>query len=727
MTILTFVMAAGLAASAQVDFSYSFATPHRITVALPDSNDKTLLDVDATGLRVGWSYESLRTLPQQAFITPPANWAVRLTPALNGQPFPKTAWTRLEAVLPALENTYSADTASMKIEGIGGKTATLFRLTMTNSGNADADFGLVCDSQRGFFGYNPAYVNDFRDPDCLLAGWGDRADRVIVIAPGADRYEINGATSLRPVWKVPAGQTRTGWLVRPYRAYVEDKPSLAGLRETCWQTEYDAALAEWRELLARMVCIELPDPGVRNAFYAGLADLFIMREPMQDGRVAATPGTDGYRAGNPAEAGILAVALDQVGLHREAGDGYQMCLEQQSEDGNWACPKGWGHLFWGTSGFKTWTAMEHYRLTGDKDYLEQVYPRMLASSRFQEQMRARTRVMVDGQKPLTYGLMPRGMGDCGLKDGDDLYGVFLPHNMWAVYADSVALGAAKILGRDKDVEELTKIYETARADLLTALDRGAIQADGYRWIPGVAGKTCGSRWGALNAVYPCRILAPDDPLAEGTLRHLRSQMSPGGLPLNTGWMPNGLWVAIALDNLAETHLVRNEGDEAADLLYATLNHATPLYSWCEERGPTPGAAETSGDRQHLWTPVSVVRELRDSYAFEWDGDLHLARGLHRDWIASGQPVGIADAPTHFGEVSFQMRYDAAARELRGHVALKPRKHCAEAGKIALHLRLPKGVAAESVDAGSDAKLNADATTVEWNKLSGKCDFVVKTK
>ncbi len=47
--------------------------------------------------------------------------------------------------------------------------------------------------------------------------------------------------------------------------------------------------------------------------------------------------------------------------------------------------------------------------------------------------------------------MPRGFGDCGLMDDDDLYGVFLPHNIWAVYADRLTVEAAEILGKTEDL------------------------------------------------------------------------------------------------------------------------------------------------------------------------------------------------------------------------------------------------------------------------------------
>jgi hypothetical protein len=123
-------------------------------------------------------------------------------------------------------------------------------------------------------------------------------------------------------------------------------------------------------------------------------------------------------------------------------------------------------------------------------------------------------------------------------------------------------------------------------------------------------------------------------------------------------MAAGSWVAITLDNLAEALLVRGDGDAACEYLYRTLNHASPLITWCEERGPEPGTATYSGDPQHLWTPVAVVRAIRDFLILEEGTGLHLARGAARSWLGSGMQVGIARACTHFGRVSYQLQYDA---------------------------------------------------------------------
>ncbi len=149
------------------------------------------------------------------------------------------------------------------------------------------------------------------------------------------------------------------------------------------------------------------------------------------------------------------------------------------------------------------------------------------------------------------------------------------------------------------------------------------------------GKTSGSRWGVLNALFPCGLLPPDHELITGTLRNIESQLSPGGIPVNTGWMADGMWVAITLDNMAEAHLARGKGDAAAEYLYATLNHGTPLYTWCEERGQEPGTTKITGDRQHLWTPVAVVRAVRDCLVWS------TATGCTWRWAprAPGWPAG----------------------------------------------------------------------------------------
>ena len=164
------------------------------------------------------------------------------------------------------------------------------------------------------------------------------------------------------------------------------------------------------------------------------------------------------------------------------------------------------HVGWGLSGFNAWAIMEHYLLTGDVAFLERRFPQMLACSRRQETLRARTRTKdASGERPLTYGLMPRGNGDCGLTDGDDPYGYFYSWNIWPVYADKLALQAARILNRTEDARELEGIYTRGKNDLLASLDRGAItESDGTRWISAVP-----ERLRAAAMAFSTRCSPPD--------------------------------------------------------------------------------------------------------------------------------------------------------------------------------------------------------------------------
>ena len=86
--------------------------------------------------------------------------------------------------------------------------------------------------------------------------------------------------------------------------------------------------------------------------------------------MAACPARNVIARATPSS-GIVAVALDQNGLHKEAAAGLPVSLDLQEPDGNWADPRAGGTRC-GALGFKSWTAMEHYRLTGDKNYLAEV-------------------------------------------------------------------------------------------------------------------------------------------------------------------------------------------------------------------------------------------------------------------------------------------------------------------------------------------------------------------
>ena len=700
-----------------VDFSYAFAAPHRMTATRPNSGDKTLLDLSPGSLQVRWTYDDLSVRRGVGFGSLQAVWGVQIIPEIDGNAFAQSKWTRSDGSIPVLENAYEATQGSIRIEAVGSQSAMVCRVLASNTGDKAHVFTIRCVStDRGDV---PGWFERGRGADYLTTGTGAADDRVLLMRVGGDEYPLNWKNTLTLVWKLNPGESRTGWILRPYRARLADLPAL---RKHDWQSEFAGAKKDWTDLLARAVRVQIPDEGVRRAFYACLADIFVMREPIAGGYIAGTAGTEVYRAPNTGEPAFAAIALDQVGLHQDAELGFRMRLDEQAADGCWASPP-IDTTFWCAAGFKAWVIMEHYRLTRDRQYLATAYPRMLAASRWHERRRAESRRLENGRRTTAYGMLAGGLIDCGMADPSGR-ALLYPHNIWTVYGDRLALEAAEILGKTGDAAELKEIARRGYDDLLASMEAGAIRADGYRWLSAAPEHAAGSQWGVLNALFPCRLLPPDHPLVLGSIRRMESNMSPGGLPIHTGYMADGMWVAITLDNLGEAHLVRGDGDAFARHIYPVLNHATPLVTWCEERGKEAGAADTGGDRHHLYTPVSVVRGLRDALVME-DGDgLHLALGTPRHWLSGKDPVGIADAPTHFGRVSFDLRYDASQRNVVARVVFPN----AQSLKWAvLHIRLPGKLKIDSVNPDSKARLLPDRSGIRWESPRGEVHVVGKVR
>jgi hypothetical protein len=377
-----------------------------------------------------------------------------------------------------------------------------------------------------------------------------------------------------------------------------------------------------------------------------------MREKMANGYTGVSPGTEMYRSPNSGEGVLSCHAFDRLGYSAEAVSDMRVFFEGQDDSGCWAYSKGWEHDGWSACYLKSMLAMEHYRLTGDREFLRDIYKRMKVSSIFNHHARQKSKEVRDSP---FYGLMPRGMGDCGLMNGSDYYGVFYPPNCLSVAADGLTLEAAKILGLTGDIDQLKEIYTSAKTDLVNSLRKNAQNDDGEPYIPGIAGASTSSIFGCLYAFHPAHLLEKDDPLIQGTLRLIENKkISEGGLPIGTGWMKDGLWVAMALDNIASAYLRMGEFDKASGYFYPVLNHASPLVTWCEERGVEKGTAATSGDLQHCWTPVSLCHFLREMMILEDGETLHIAAAAPREWLETGLEIGIKKARSWYGILDFSI-------------------------------------------------------------------------
>ena len=98
--------------------------------------------------------------------------------------------------------------------------------------------------------------------------------------------------------------------------------------------------------------------------------------------------------------------------------------------------------------------------------------------------------------------------------------------------------------------------------------------------------------------------------------------------------------------------------------------------------------------------------------------LHLARGIERSWLASGE-VGIQNAPTHFGTLTYRFSLDRAKTKLTGVIDFPV---SAVLDRATLHCRLPHNLKLVSVDKASQATVAADGAALEWLSPKGPVHF-----
>lgn len=633
----------------KINFEYAFAEPHRLCICKPESSRKTLLDATKTQIIMSWADGDTRKNPLGAYLPLHTDWKVVFTAQVDGQEMHAIKWHRIENWIPAFYYVWEEYEVRIQVRIVATTRGDVMHISASNLGTKScmtSVFGSVVGNV-----INTKWL-DFEDSYSICTPiWGDRGDRMVLMDSRKSDTVPKSRENVDVTFTLPAGETRETYFIRPYLDYLDKRDDFLA---TDWEKEIEKGLDFWREQLKAAPFMDLPDPIVEDAYKANLADIFVMREEQADGRIAGLAGTEMYRAANTGEPCFQASALCKSGYFQAARDNIDFVAQFQEEDGNWEDEKQWGRLMWSASGWKSYCIREYYLHTRDKVFLEQQFERMLASSRWSQKQRDKTKILNSKDSP-EWGLMPRGMGDCGLLNGNDLFGVFYPHNFIHCFGLEIAAWAAKELGRKDVYDELHSNYKDLYDCLHKSLEIGCIvESDGSKWIPGAPCVTTGSRWGVADAIFPTGIVDKNSDLAAGTMNKLQGQLSEGGLPINLGWIKGGLWVAIALDAMAYVNIIRGETDLAAQYFYAALNHGTPFFTWCEERSPEKGSTTLGGDLEHAWTPICIARFTRDMLVMEDfdENTLYLTRAVPRWWYDVGYKIEVKYVPTFYGGVSF---------------------------------------------------------------------------
>jgi len=480
------------------------------------------------------------------------------------------------------------------------------------------------------------------------------------------------------VLELPAG-------TRELEVAVLHGPDTEGGMRTLEPFDRELLKARWYWQHAASVpraTISIPDSALQYVLEASIRNLYQIREVV-DGVAQFQPGPSVYRGLWVHDAvwhNDAALVLGDTVAVRENLEGI---LSTQQDDGRIRVMD--PYPMNKETGTFLFSAVQYALSSGDTVWLRRVWPRLMRAVAWIQEARSATL-----REPGTSfaGLLPPSFADGGLSGVNAEYG--------GVYASLIGLAAmargAQMLGHADDRQKVERLFREMYGSFREAAGRDARRDSfGNLYLPMMVGDTSTIRppqqaqWGLCEALFLGRFLDRDDSLVTGTLAMLESEKEQG-LPLNTGWLQNGIWPFIA-GFVGMAHLWQGDYETATELLYAYANHSSPLGTWVEEQLPERLGTRTTGDGSNASASSLYISLVRRLLLQERGDTLEILAGIPHEWIRPGSGITVRNVLTECGPVSFALHCTPGGEQLTLH--LDPVGTAGAAGGVLVSFRALK--------------------------------------
>ena len=477
---------------------------------------------------------------------------------------------------------------------------------------------------------------------------------------------------------------------------LTDAKEISHLRALRPEREREDVAKFWRGRVAAGSQIRTPEPMLNEFYKAHLIHLLINdeREVGAD-RYVARVGSFYYGAfGN--ESVMMISDLDRRGYWKEAERSLELFLHYQGTvrlPGNFTSQKG---VLYGAGGYEAgdynqhhgwilWGLAEHYWHTRDRAWMEHAAPHLIDACRWITNERKGTmRLDAQGRRVPEYGLLPAG----SLEDVTDFW-FWLSTNAFSWWGLADAAAALKDYGHPEGAALVTEA-ENYRQDILRAYREASVRAPVARlrdgtYVPDFPSNpyTRGRAHGWLRETLEGAIMLPItrlmDPRSRETEwilkdyednRYISDKFGYSIPTFDRFWFSRGGFSM--QPNLLHGPLPYFYRDQIEHFLRAYFNpfaagYDETLRMFCEH--PLPELGYFVGDHFKSSDESQSNYWLRLMFVAELDGTLHLGRGLPRYWLRDGETIGIKDASTYFGKMSYEIRSKAGEGKIE--MALDP--------------------------------------------------------
>ncbi|MCK6475685.1 MAG: hypothetical protein L6Q35_02515 [Phycisphaerales bacterium] len=514
--------------------------------------------------------------------------------------------------------------------------------------------------------------------------WGDslRPDGYILATDGQEITDSTGAASAGAAYEfaLDPGQSATWWATSPLTPGTA--PSISADRLALdAEKRLASAIEFWRERITP-VKLQLPraHQAVADTAISTVAYILINK----DGP-GIQPGSRNYERSWIRDGSLTSAALLAFGHADEVRRFIEWYGARQFDSGAVPCVvdrRGPDPVAEHDShGQFIWLVWNYYRHTGDRALLEGQFPRVLKAAQHIQQLRTQRltdewtrseRTLAEPGKPPVpaaafAGLVPASISHEG-------YSAKPMHSYWddafCLLGLRCATQAAHAVG---DSTWAAQIDDWAR-QMARSMDSSvamATAAHGIDYFPGCVELGDFDPTSTTVALWPCSIGSDVlTPFIERTFERNwnafvgRRDASPATWRDYTPYELRQVGAYVQL----------GRPDRAAEVLDFHMAYRRPAAwnHWAEVVRPDPRTAGFVGDMPHTWCGSDFLNSLRMMFAYERPGDssIVLLGGIPGSWIATGEPISVADLGMPGGRLSLAVQRHGDRVSIRAAGTLK---------------------------------------------------------
>ena len=496
--------------------------------------------------------------------------------------------------------------------------------------------------------------------------------------------------------EIPPGKTATLDVAAPQT--VPTFASVAALRKAGFGAAQRRFRAYWKQVLAPMARVQLPEKRLNDLHRAILTQIFINAHGnlMPYG---AMPG--GYELeffGVEESYAMMGLAYFGFGpdAQRYMEDTYltRHFLTKVAEYKSWPDR----HQQY-RNGLQPTYATDLFRLSRDTAWMRKHVNLIRDCAEWTLANRKKTMVKEKGARPLTYGLLPKWSFGGDIAD-KQCHGLFANFTCWRGLKDTAWL--MRELGDKDKARHYDREADDYRRCLLRAVD-GIYCADHnppvlplsvgpdaetggeyYQLFAGIILDQLPFEFDDQRANYFGDFLELSNRTFLGLARFRVEQATidaPHTVPgmLDAIYSMGHLLTRLHQDRIREFLLGfyayqafnlehHSFGSRESNPIYASDEHLRTCYKTSEVTDPLPCSSAVA---LHFLRHMLVTEESRGAGTFT--GALQLLAGAPRRWFRQGERISVAGAPTHFGPVSFEVVSDVRRGVIRATITTPTRQ------------------------------------------------------